>query len=955
MKSSWVILLSSARRGFAVGIRRSGATVLFALFLVSQNITFAADASTDPGRQSIGWVSKRGVAVCIDPGGYFVSNVERDRDRESITITVPVQSASRGLAVTSSGNGSLNIFRVEASDLFPLTVAASLPKLPVDVTVCGYNATPDGLVHAFSLKQAKVRQARTGRSSAPSTTPDAEVEGLNREEYPDGAALIDAQGQLVGLLLSGPARQVRLFTAAEASEQLHAVIADQRHQDASEAARAALGPDFSHPAPPIPIPAHLSSAQASLAAVFAGNVREGSTAVCIDPFGLYLTVLQSPLSNESLFLVRKDSAGRATRMPAKAVGNDNHTGLTAVLVDTSEPLTSAPLPQSPTPTGALYATKITCLSPDAYISVQNTIQFNALRGRLHWHWAGWQQQALFNREPFLAPAPAGALFDDAGAVVGMTRYAVPPNAEYVALVPSPSTTFLKPLVTFLTPTATASTLTSPRDFYFHLHGLKPQDDPAVHLSFGAFGTWRTYAAQRVSSGEFVVRAVALATAPASRVEYKVELLINNSVVDTRSGQVTIGGASAASVAADNVRDLGQNRSVVLPLPGLAQLPTVGGNGRYLIFKCNDGTGTIAVLDVPAASLRTLDVNSSPAALVCAAGAEKLLVLGPSPKEIRRFDLETLTLEATAVLPDEQGLPQRIVLGSGSRGPAVIGCQSGLLVIDLQSLRPLTGAIPSNIRSLQFLGASASGRVVTGWAGPAGVNLLRWNGATFSASVPATGLRPSEVFPDPDGDRIYTGTGPVVLSTQTTPRTGGRTEPWYPAADTSEFFLGVSVPSGSRSFSAVVYHAQTQRQILSVPLEELKTSSSPSYLNRSVWLFAACGKIVVLPPGEPKLILHPANISQEMASRQGMLCFRSIPPRVARAGQTLKYQVQALSAHDEQLKFTLEHGPHGIQLDSQGQLSWAIPPSAKGTAVEVVVSVKDSAGASGTHNFTVYVE
>src|SRR5690349_15003523 len=119
----------------------SPAFALIALFSVTQ-IACAADTPATELRQGIGWVSKRGVAVCIDPGGYFISNVGHDPGQESLTVNVPGPSGIRGLAVTSStadrfGVLSLSIFHVEASDLSPLTVAAALPNLPADVTVAG--------------------------------------------------------------------------------------------------------------------------------------------------------------------------------------------------------------------------------------------------------------------------------------------------------------------------------------------------------------------------------------------------------------------------------------------------------------------------------------------------------------------------------------------------------------------------------------------------------------------------------------------------------------------------------------------------------------------------------------------------------------------------------------------------------------------------------------------------
>jgi hypothetical protein len=224
-----------------------------------------------------------------------------------------------------------------------------------------------------------------------------------------------------------------------------------------------------------------------------------------------------------------------------------------------------------------------------------------------------------------------------------------------------------------------------------------------------------------------------------------------------------------------------------------------------------------------------------------------------------------------------------------------------------------------------------------------------------ASAPTTGLRPSEVFPDPDGERIYTGRGPVVLSSQATPRTADRSEPWYPAADTSEFFFGASAQPGTKTFSAVVYHAQTQKPILAVPIEELKAASPASSINRNVWLFAGCGRIVVLPPGEPKLVIHPADISGEAGNRRGLVCFTSIPPRVVRAGQTLHYQLQTVSARDDKLTFNVDHGPQGMQVSAEGEVSWAIPATAKGSSAEVVISVRDAAGVTGIHKFTIYVE
>jgi len=112
-------------------------------------------------------------------------------------------------------------------------------------------------------------------------------------------------------------------------------------------------------------------------------------------------------------------------------------------------------------------------------------------------------------------------------------------------------------------------------------------------------------------------------------------------------------------------------SVEVPLSGVPDDACVGGGGRFVIYRIPKRK-QLAVLDVCLAkvvkAIPTADEKSP-----FAAGMTKSVTYSPSRNEFERWDLETLTKEAT-VNNRVSGRPERLLMGHRTDGPSYVGGQ-----------------------------------------------------------------------------------------------------------------------------------------------------------------------------------------------------------------------------------------------------------------------------------------
>jgi hypothetical protein len=917
-----------------------------------------ATSAIERAKRAAGFLGPQlpGTAFCVDPSGFFVCPGGLSGNGP-LQITMRAGETVRHLeARVVFDTDEFALCRVDASDLIPASFADARPAEDLtEVTIVGYATDAGGSSSAsLSLERVTLRWS----SIIPGGPRQASIAVRLLDQIRAGSAVFDSKGSFVGVVSRSGG--VVFLSHQDIVSKIQTILSQEREANALAISQRMANAARFDTRPATSLPPRLAKAAEAIALLMMGSGSSASysPAVCIDSFGTFVVAAPAPRRFETgkLSLLCQDTSGHPQRLTARCVRYDERLGLAIIQADTAQPLPSIPTYVPATAKGALYATMVTRAPSDRLtLNLSRATKVIACRSQLSWPGPPSRHLGIFSRNPFGSVANGSAILDDFGELLGWTWSPVPPGATSVLLVDALDELFERPMLSVLAPTATADTLHDLRDLEFHAIGVRRQDQATVRLSLGSGTTLHTAVAERQGSDSFAVRGVSLTNAPTSRVDYKIELLIGDAVADVHEGHINVDGASQDAVVADNQRELAEHRDVTISLPGPAAETVVGGNGRYLLVSCQMA-GKIAVLDVPAASARVLDVGEG--AFLFAAAAEKLVIFRPSRGELIRFDLNSLRREYAVTLPRERSdPPDQIAMASGANGPVFLISQVGDWQIrDLDAFRPLPVNSPVIEMGLDRVNCSSDGRLMAVSRGGKAINVMRWTGQHVSVLPVQTPVAINEAMPDAEGTRIYTGRGPIIMLDGGPTTRESMSEYWSPAADSAEFFLGVSVSAPHGPASATLYYAPTRRAILTVsPLQEF-IGSVDSTAHRRVWLFASSNRLVSVSPHQPELIIRPLDVAAAMGAAGGdFLCVRSAPPHFTRGGSLLRYQADAISSHSGPIRYSLVGGPPGMAISDSGLLTWQVPSTASGRVLAVRLKVRDTAGVEGHQDFIVTVE
>jgi hypothetical protein len=289
---------------------------------------------------------------------------------------------------------------------------------------------------------------------------------------------------------------------------------------------------------------------------------------------------------------------------------------------------------------------------------------------------------------------------------------------------------------------------------------------------------------------------------------------------------------------------------------------------------------LAVVDFEErATVKYLDVGED---VVCAAGAEKLVVVVPTQKIIQRWSLETFERETVKTL-DIDVAPTVVAMGAASAGPVFVGGgenhRGNFQLLDLKTLKSIPIVRDTNGRQFEIsanqpVRVSADGHTFATWrlgTSPSGFFLMQVTGSKVTMNYEHTSV--GYITPSPDGMRIYTAQGiftPQIKPIGATPGMGAGSFP-VPAV-IGRFFTVPDVSMRQGDYSD--FHGRD-----AIPLDQ------------RFFFHPTANVLATLPMSNDAVVLRELNLDEEL-DRVGVDYFyvSSQPPRVALPRKTREYQI-----------------------------------------------------------------
>ncbi len=415
-------------------------------------------------------------------------------------------------------------------------------------------------------------------------------------------------------------------------------------------------------------------------------------------------------------------------------------------------------------------------------------------------------------------------------------------------------------------------------------------------------------------------------------------------------------------------------TIKLSPPAVVRLPSPvaalaeGGAGRYVVAHL-EAQRLLAIVDLRERRVaHYVRLGDDP--ILMAAGRDKLVTLSTDSGVIQRWSLETGQLEVTRSPPTGDRV-NALALGAASEGPLLLHAASArgrrspdsLLFLELSTLRRLPVEIElgngSNVGSARVqLRASGDGSLFGLWTqshSPNGFETLALEGSRASGSYVHRTV--GHLRPGPDGREVhtarelYTPGGEIVGSTDPTYRVPSSSGPWYLSADLKR--------AGPPALTLGLHIRGVERRLVTLELAEGEiqrdpwTRSQPPYDRRLV-LAPAERRLAHVPPTLDRVEVYDLDIEATLANATtDILVVRSLPQAPATAAEEWSYQIDAFTNRPP-VAFRLEAGPPGMNLSSEGLLSWSPAQDASPQETDVVVTLRDQSDRETFHAFKVRV-
>lgn len=416
---------------------------------------------------------------------------------------------------------------------------------------------------------------------------------------------------------------------------------------------------------------------------------------------------------------------------------------------------------------------------------------------------------------------------------------------------------------------------------------------------------------------------------------------------------------------------------VVDLEEFAQVRT-GGGGRYLVFYVKKAK-KLAIFDVSAVSvIGYIPLKADDTIFAC--GREKLLIVEPTARIIRRYDYQSRENDQTVSVPGDQPVLQ-MVMGCNSWGPLLLWTSGNPVFFDTERMQelPVEGALfdvngkPENLE----IRVSADGQTFVSWMHgnhPVHYSVMHLVGrkAVVTLSPRDDGYYDHWALPAADASlffhsgsqfqsfsRLYSGNG--FYSSDLKPLALGafENEVLLPTED-PRFFLTLRRQPKDKDQVSICNTAERRKLLTIREVEKLTSDKYPTHWGllggepRIHYLHSA-HVLLTLPEKNDRIVLRPLDLMASV-DREGQndLFVLSVPRSRVRAGKSYDFQLKIHSKAGG-VRCKLGSEMEGMTVFPDGKISWEVPKQLKGKTVPVMLAISDASDKDIKFRFDITVE
>jgi S1-C subfamily serine protease len=386
------------------------------------------------------------------------------------------------------------------------------------------------------------------------------------------------------------------------------------------------------------------------------------------------------------------------------------------------------------------------------------------------------------------------------------------------------------------------------------------------------------------------------------------------------------------------------QDVVIPLAGIIARVRTGGNGRFLVMHLRE-KGILVIVDLVRKELvKEIPVTDD---VVFAASREKLLIALPTGNQLQRWDLSTLAREKSANL-DRESPPVLAVMGAGGDGPLAMWGDGDVQFWDIEQMKPITvqGEVLNGASRHGYdMMASANGKTFCGWVeGVSGqpFNVMRLEGQSFRISqTERHSMNHRWGAPIADGSKLL-GFGGRAYTWDLTPVSiqDSRDSEFHPTED-ARFFLKAQRRNDA-DLQVTLCTTSDFTPICTLPeFKSVGSEASRRMGGEAPVRYLPAENIVACLTnieGGGRVVIRDFDLTRTLAeSGKDYLFVISKPAGTATVGSTFEYQMELLT-NAENVKYSLESAPQGMEIGNDGKIMWAIKSRPENGLASVIVSV-----------------